>query len=205
MNEYVNFSEIEGICSDLESIYYDLSNNLEEIRSKIESVGSYWEGEASKAFLDSIKNLTNNFEPASQELIYSILFLASVGEGYENLSNQEAERLINIVNDGTFVLGSPYGKKYDTSVMADSNLSSSPTTNSTISEEPSSSEPERVEQPVSEFEVEVDTSKTSSQEMANYIVENNIEITTSLLDDLEAQGYDVTEVLQAVVSTSRGE
>ncbi len=94
---YVNFDEIEGYCNSMQDIGSKMLSTFEEVQSNIQSLPNYWVGEAAQSYIDEINTLIEKLEPAQKELVLSILFLASVGEGYDNLSNSVAESLKAIV------------------------------------------------------------------------------------------------------------
>lgn len=102
---YVNFDEIEEYCNSMQEIAKKMLASFEEIGNLIKGLPNFWVGEAAKSYVNEINKLMENFEPAHRELILSILFLASVGEGYDNLSNSSAEELKALAANSPLAFG----------------------------------------------------------------------------------------------------
>ena len=98
--EYVNFKEIEQYVNDLSVVCDNMNSVFESITTQIYKLPEAWVGNAGRNFYDKFTELQRNFIPAHEELMKAIVFLTTVGEGYDSLSNDLAKKYINELNLG---------------------------------------------------------------------------------------------------------
>ena len=93
-NQYIHFDDVRSVVSNMETSADNIEGyfkNLMQIKSRID--GS-WLGDASSKYLEKIETLYKNLPTAHDELCYSIIFLASVTNDYEEITNARARELI---------------------------------------------------------------------------------------------------------------
>ena len=98
MQARINFNEIETEYNEIKSIGDNLMDLFGDIVREINNISPSWEGIASTAYVEKIQKLSNIFIPAERELLLSAIFLRTVGEGYQALSDSESQKILEIVN-----------------------------------------------------------------------------------------------------------
>ena len=151
MEEFVNFDDIRENAQALEKVGYDIQDNYEIIISSINALKDAWQGNAGSLFNDKLNELSKNIKLSYEEMFKSVLFLASVANGYENLTNDSAKKMISILGYGD----------YDMNVYRKNNI---------ITKE------EIVEEGKKENIVVIEDEETASKD--NEIVDEKIELST---------------------------
>lgn len=90
-----SYEKVSGYVQELNSINNNMSKELDNIKSCINSVGSNWTGEASDNYVNKMMKLSNIFDDFSKELNACVLYLQKCSEEYESLESNIKQQIQN--------------------------------------------------------------------------------------------------------------
>ena len=93
--EKLNYDDIREQAKALEKSQSNLANLFEKLQTYKDAIDDNWAGTAAGEYYEKINTLYTNLKPAEEELAYSILFLSSVTNSYEEIENETVRELLN--------------------------------------------------------------------------------------------------------------
>ena len=195
MEEFVNFDDIRENAQALEKVGYNIQDNYEIVIKSINTLKNAWQGNAGSLFNDKLNELSKNIKLSYEEMFKSVLFLASVANGYENLTNDSAKKMISILGYGDYSMNPnrisnivtkeeivEEGKKEDIVVIEDEESVSKD--NNTAEENVSVSK-ELVEEEKAEEKVNIENTNEdhSNNEIINDVKQNESNDSKDITDD----------------------
>jgi len=100
----LKYSDIRDSCEKLESLAESINNTNSKLTEIISSITSpSWSGDAAKSYAEKLENLNSKLPDASRELAMSILFLASVADGYESIEDSMLGNLKELIGGQDYI------------------------------------------------------------------------------------------------------
>jgi len=140
--QYVSFDDVKSSCSSLSALAGDFGTTIDNITSSLSNFDSAWKGDAASNFKSEFENFASKAEDAKKQIALSVLFLASVADGYDALGKDAVNKLKELIGGQSAIdsFNVDSAKEVDLNARLDENgeLKTSDSTSKGI-EDPSSS------------------------------------------------------------------
>lgn len=102
----MNFNDIANSCRNISSLSGSFESTINTALKAVGKItGTAWEGDAASNFQGELNGLVGKLPTANQQLAYSVLYLTSVSDGYEELGEKTVNKLIDLVGGQAYIDG----------------------------------------------------------------------------------------------------
>lgn len=98
--EKIKYQDVKGYSEEIHKLASDMKDIINEIKNNVNRLKSsgYWEGNASDYYISKTEKLIKNYDEIYVELENSVLYLANVTEGYQEIDETVMKEVCNNLN-----------------------------------------------------------------------------------------------------------
>lgn len=98
----LDYAKIENSCSSLTNLASNMQELIDVLDPKKSALADSWEGEAANTYITDLEALISSLTESKKTLALSILYLASVSEGYQSIDQHTIKTLMGLIGGAEF-------------------------------------------------------------------------------------------------------